>query len=357
VITARRSEAFTRFDGNLAGLAVPSPVERITSPTRLERWAACPHRHLVEDLLGAAPVENPEEALAITPIHRGNLVHEALEQFLLRVLARPVEQRPGPGQPWTPADVALLGEIGGAICDKYEALGVTGRPIFWRRDRRRILNDLDASLLLDSRHRVAVGTAPLAAELSFGFGEALEAVEITLADGRVLRVRGRIDRVDRRADGAIHVTDYKTGSTYGYDQLAKGDPVKAGTKLQLPIYGLAGRAVVGDGRTPVWADYWFVTSRYGFQRIGYEITDAVLERTAEVLDVIVHGIEEGRFPAHPEDRSTFFRISCHVCNPDGLGTAELRKQWERKRHDPALAPYAELAEPLDQPDDDEDGAA
>ena len=53
------------------------------------------------------------------------------------------------------------------------------------------------------------------------------------------------------------------------------------------------------------------------------------------------------FPPHPPALSTFFRIECHVCDPDGLGTAELRKQWDRKRHDPALARYADLAEPLD----------
>src|SRR5690606_3144198 len=53
VIAARRSSSFTRFDGNLAGLPVPSPVEGTTSPTRLERWAYCPHAHLVEDLLQA----------------------------------------------------------------------------------------------------------------------------------------------------------------------------------------------------------------------------------------------------------------------------------------------------------------
>ena len=56
----------------------------------------------------------------------------------------------------------------------------------------------------------------------------------------------------------------------------------------------------------------------------------------------VAGIEAGRFPPHPEPRSTFFRIACHVCNPDGLGTAELRSQWDRKRGDPGLARYADL---------------
>jgi hypothetical protein len=345
VIAARRSVAFTRFDGNLAGLAVESPRARVTSPTRLERWASCPHRHLVEDLLHAAPVENPEEALVITPIHKGNLVHEALERFLEAVLARPEGARPTGRDPWTPDDRAQLEQIGAELCDRYEALGLTGRPIFWRRDRRRILNDLDAFLVADATHRIETGTSPLAAELAFGFGDA-EPVSVDLPGG-ALQVRGRIDRVDRAADGAIHVIDYKTGSAFAYDDIEQHDPIAAGTKLQLPLYGLAGRALVGDDDAPVHAEYWFVTSRGRFRRIGYDVTDEVLERTREVLALIVESIEGGVFPPHPAELSTFFRIDCHVCNPDGLGTAELRKQWERKRHDPALAAYAALAEPED----------
>ena len=96
------------------------------------------------------------------------------------------------------------------------------------------------------------------------------------------------------------------------------------------------------------AEYWFVTSKGGFVRCGYDITDEVLERTVEVLDVIVRGVDGGVFPPHPPALSTFFRIHCEVCDPDGLGTAELRKQWERKRDDPALREYADLAEPFDE---------
>jgi hypothetical protein len=355
LLLARRSDRFTRFDGNLSGLRVPSTVDRVTSPTRLERWAACPHRHLVEDLLGAAPIENPEEAFVITPIHRGNLIHKALERFIQEVLDRPGDERPGPGIPWTGADVERLAAIGEELCDEYEALGITGRPIFWRRDRRRILLDLIEFLLRDSAHRIEHRSAPFAAELSFGFGDGLGAVQVPLPDGRRLGVRGWIDRVDVGADGTVHVTDYKTGSTWGYGGLDDDDPVVRGTKLQLPLYGLAGRAAVGDPQRPVRADYWFVTSRSGFARPGYGVTDDVLERTTEVLGVIVGGIESGLFPPHPEELSTFFRIGCHVCNPDGLGTAELRKQWERKRHDPFLARYADLAEPLDAATTDNEG--
>jgi hypothetical protein len=349
VIWARRSASFTRFDGNLAGLPVPSPIDRITSPTRLERWASCPHRHLVEDLLRAAPVQNPEDTLMITPLDKGSLVHDALEQFLKRVLDRSPSERPQPGQPWSDQDRALLQEIGSAFCDRYEAKGLVGRPIFWTRDRRRILADLDTTLLIDSAHRITHGTAPLAAELAFGFlVDSLPAVEVTLPDGRVLRVRGRIDRIDIERDGTVHVVDYKTGSLRGgYEQLSEDNPVVGGTKLQLPLYGLAGRLAVKDPTAAVRAEYWFITSRADFKRAGYDITPAVLEQATHVLGEIACGIEAGVFPPHPTPLSTFFWIECHTCDPDGLGTAELRKQWDRKRHDPALRAYADLAEPLD----------
>lgn len=225
-----------------------------------------------------------------------------------------------------------------------------GRPIFWTRDRRRILTDLAIALQLDSDHRLAHGLTPTAAELGFGFdGEALPAVELTLPDGRVLRVRGRIDRVDRGVDGAVHVVDYKTGSLRGgYADLTPDNPVVGGSRLQLPIYGLAGRLAAADPAAAVTAEYWFATTKGGFRRAGYDVTPEVLETTIEVLDVIVRGVEGGVFPPHPSALSTFLWVECHTCDPDGLGTGELRRQWERKRWDPALAEYAQLAEPLER---------
>jgi ATP-dependent helicase/nuclease subunit B len=357
VVGARRSDRFTRFDGNLAGLAMPSPIDRVMSPTRLERWAGCPHAHLVLDLLGANPVENPEDELVITPIDKGNLIHEALERFIDEVLARPEADRPEPLEPWSPQDHRRLQEIGSACCDDYEGRGLVGRPIFWRRDRRRILLDLDRALLCDSAHRRHHGTSPLAVELAFGI-DGTEPVTFPLPDGRVLRIRGRADRVDVAADGSLHVIDYKTGSlTTEVKKLGQDDPVRGGTKLQLPVYGLAGRLHHGSPDARVHAEYWFVTRRGGFERVGYEVTDDVLAVTSDVLGTIVAGIEAGAFPPHPEPHtSTWFRVACDVCDPDGLGTTELRRQWERKRHDPAVAAYAELAEPT-PPGDDAEGAA
>jgi RecB family exonuclease len=361
VIESRRSSDFTRFDGNLAGLKIPSPAETTTSPTRLERWSSCPLTYLFE-LLRIAEVDNPEERLAITPIDKGNLVHLVLERFIREVLARPRDEQPEPAEPWSDRDRARLIEIGSAVCDEFERRGITGRPIFWHRDRRLILSELERFLDADDEHRAKHSTRPLEAELAFGLkGADLAAVPLQLPDGRCVRFRGKADRVDAGPDGSLHIVDYKTGGSTGYTDLSEENPDQRGKRLQLAVYGVAARLHQSAPHAPVLAEYWFVSRKGRFEHYGYPVTVEVLERVGRTLGAMVAGIEAGIFPAHPTATSTTPRWigghNCAACDPDGLGVTELRRAFERKRADPALAPYADLAEPLEagseseQPDD------
>ena len=95
------------------------------------------------------------------------------------------------------------------------------------------------------------------------------------------------------------------------------------------------------------AEYWFVSAKEQFTRIGYPVTAEVLEKVSQTLTTVVRGIEAGVFPSHPTAASTSIFVECPSCDPDGLGVTELRRAWERKRSDPALAAYTELAEPLE----------
>lgn len=341
VIEARRSPAFTRFDGNLAGLRVPSPVGHPTSPTRLERWASCPFAYFLQDVLRVEPLEDPERELSITALDRGSLVHTVLERLVLEQLDGGTV--PEPDHRW---DRARLAAIAAEVCDAYEAEGRTGRPIFWRRERRRILRDLDRFVTEDDERRRLLGARPVAAELAFAVdGSTVGPVELTLPDGRVVRVRGKADRVDLGDDGRLHVVDYKTGSARSYQGLSEDDPDKCGTRLQLVVYGEAARLQQGTPHAPVHASYWFVTAKGNFQLVGYPVTDAVRDRVAGTLGTIVAGIEAGLFPARPTAGSTNPWVDCWYCDPDGLGAADLRRQWEAKRADPAVLPYTLLAEP------------
>jgi RecB family exonuclease len=347
VVRARRSRDFTRFDGNLAGVVVPSPLDEVVSSTRLESWAECPFAYFVGHLLHVEPVEDPARQLTISAWDRGSLVHEILQSFIDDVLARPVERRPAPDQPWSEIDHGRMCQIAERVCDDYAARGLTGRAVFWRRERAQILALADRFLADDDSHRQRDRSRPVAAELRFGYGDDPDGpgpVVLPLADGRNLRFRGAADRVDVGDDGTIHVVDYKTGKADDFRRLGPDNPDERGTKLQLPVYGLAARQFVGRPEAPVQAHYWFISDREGFRRIGYAVDDQVLARVGATLATIVDGIERGAFPARPDASGTPW-VTCPFCDPDGLGVSDLRRAWERKRNHPAIAAYAEMAEP------------
>lgn len=345
-VAARHSDGFTRFDGNLSGLPIPSPAEEITSATRLERWAKCPFAYLLQVILRVEPVENPEEELTITPLVKGDLIHQALECFIKQVLDRPVDARPRPGDPWSDEDHQLMLSIAHELCQEFDARGQTGRPIFWERDRLRVVGDLLRVLEEDNDYRAAHQTTPVAAELRFGFGaEGLEPVTIALTHGRSVQFRGLADRLDRGSDGLLHIVDYKTGKSDSYRNLSQADPDLGATRLQLPIYALAARQHQQAPDAEVVAQYWFTSTRGGFKRVGYSVTPEVLEHFAATLANVVDGIEAGIFPSFPTSQSTAIWVECPFCDPDSLGVADLQRAWSRKRSDPALATFVTLVDP------------
>jgi hypothetical protein len=93
------------------------------------------------------------------------------------------------------------------------------------------------------------------------------------------------------------------------------------------------------------AEYWFVSAKGGFKRVGYSVTPDVLARVGKTLAMIVSGIEAGVFPNHPTAISSTPWVECAFCDPDALGVADLRRQLDRKQADPALAPFLELIDP------------
>ncbi|MGI8757095.1 MAG: PD-(D/E)XK nuclease family protein [Acidimicrobiales bacterium] len=349
-VDARLSTTLTRFDGNLEGLTVPSPVDLGSSATRLETWAACPHRYFMRHTLHIEALEQPEDALQITPIERGKLVHAALERFVVEALHS--GHLPEPAEPWSAEDRRRLATITTELCARFEQDGLTGRAIFWHRDRRRILAEMDTFLTKDDDRRRGERCRPLAAELGFG-SDGAPPVLFPLGDGRHLPLRGKADRIDQSDDGALWVIDYKTGKADSYKKLNADDPAQGGLRLQLAIYGLAARQHARRPDAPVRAEYWFTSKAGRFERIGYPVDDDVVAKVGDALGTIVSGIEAGLFPAHPQPHSTSPFTDCQYCDPDNLGTTELLRRWERKVQDPVMGTYLALVAPSDaQPEEE-----
>lgn len=341
----RGRRGFSRYDGNLGGLAdaVASPADpdRVVSPTQLEAWLSCPHAYLLQYVLRVEPVENPEELLEMDPRERGSLVHDVLERWL----ADQLEAGPPPAdEPWPPDARARLLELGGEACTHAERRGVTGHPLLWRRDRARILTDLARFLDEDDERRKARGLVPVAAERPFGIpGSGSAPISIDLGDGRSVRVRGRVDRLDRAADGTLVVADYKTGGFSGYRDLCEERPLGEGHKLQLAVYGAAMRAA--ERASQVHTEYWFTSTRGDFRRIGYALTDDVVDHLRTALRVAVDGIAAGRFPMRPPEPGWSPFTECRFCDPDDLGTADRYRDWERVRLADELRDYVGYIDP------------
>jgi RecB family exonuclease len=331
MILARRSRAFTRFDGDLSGVAVTSPVDQVVSATRLQTWVACPHAYFMQYVLGVRDLEDPSEESRISPLDRGSLIHLALERF--------IKEAGSTRRVWDQDDRDRMAQIATETCAAFEQRGMTGRPLYWSSDRRQILSDLDRFITEDIKRGAGRSHWPLSAEHQFR--DAL----LPLPDGRHLRLQGMVDRIDVDGDGRALVIDYKTGKADPYRRLAVTDPGGGGAHLQLVIYALAARALVDTD--DISAHYWMVSSLGGWGLYGYQVDDQIIDRVGRTVAVIVEGIERGLFPAHPTRSSTSPRPNCDYCDLDGLGEADLRRAWERKRDDPALALYRDLVEPTD----------
>lgn len=383
----RGSSRLTRFDGNLAvgdlrGAVLPDPAAdgSAVSATRLEKWAECPHAYFVRHVLGVDAVEDPEAEYRISALTKGHLVHHVLKRWFDKMVETGAVV--GPGEPWPPDAQRQLLEIGAEECDRHQAQGLTGRPLYWRLDRRRLLEDLETFIDRDNTRRAGGGgkagsrsaqptggrgkvgprsaqaagagevagvkSAQRAAELGFGQpGSDRDAVSIGIGGGRTVRLRGSIDRVDATDDGGLVVIDYKTGSdnNRSYKDLSPENPSSEGRRLQLVLYAEAIRAIEGRAGHPVRADYWFVSAKGGFRTRGYEVTDEVRDRVLETVGAVLDGIAAGLYPSHPEPPQWRPFVPCRFCEPDGLGTRDRHNDWTRKLADPDLRPYLAVAEP------------
>lgn len=326
VVRARRSTAFTRFDGNLGHLAAKiGPPEHI-STSRLEAWAKCPRAYLFGHVLGVERVDEPERRFEMDPLTRGSIVHKILEDFIVWAVGHK-----DPLDKWTADDHDRLQSIAEKHFDDAEREGNTGRAILWRAERMRLANDLRILLDTDAL-RLASGYRPIRAEMKFND------VAIPLPSGHTIRARGSIDRVDLRSDGSLAVIDYKTGSSSSYSSLSEADPHHHGKQLQLFVYSRAALTTYAE-TTEVRADYWFTKEN---KQKGYRITEAVSAAVTTAIDSITHGIGAGVFPAHPSDQPAWGWVDCWFCTPDGLSDQHERRAWLRKQDDPALSGYRAL---------------
>jgi RecB family exonuclease len=267
------SEPYGPHEG-ITGVPV-DPARHVFSASQLTTLGQCPFRWFAGHVLRLAPPED-DGGEALTERLRGTLYHGALQRAVEAAAGAPALRE---------AVVAGLPE---ALEGAREALDVPAGPA-WERQRPGHLRLLEAAVAAPGF--LADGARPIACEAGF------------TAHWRGLRLTGRIDRIDRDAEGRLVLVDYKTGASAPSG--ARDGEGRLRLDLQLPIYveAAAPRLYPGD---PVGEAVYYSLSKA-------EPLEARVP-AAEALDAFVAAVRErlaaGAFPVAPDPK----REACTWCD-------------------------------------------
>jgi ATP-dependent helicase/nuclease subunit B len=323
----------TEYDGVLG---VPVPLPATMAATQLETYGTCPFRYFGDRVLGIRELDEPEAVETISPLDRGALLHDILEEFFAGLVKDGL----------VPVRIQHLDEcrerlqsIAQRAFAKFERSGAVGYPFMWEVERARILTDLEGVLafeLADDADLVPqyfeARFGPTPAWATVPPGSMPQPLEVTVG-GRPLRFTGYIDRIDVGA-GVARVLDYKTGAVYG----EKANKFRGAQSLQLPLYILAADAMLEHQGVPARtreALYYYATGRAKYKRVAFTraALDARFREFLTILNTIAGEITQGMFPQHPGDGGE----NCKWCafkSVCGQGRITLA---ERKCGDPRLS--------------------
>jgi ATP-dependent helicase/nuclease subunit B len=336
---ARFEPALNAYDGvfgedGVDALRAHRTTGRPMSATAAEKYATCPYRYLLSNLMRLAPVEEPEAITRLGALERGALYHNVLERFLSELGTYPRADR-------RDDELARLEAIAHEECDAAEERGLTGYPLLWRRDRREILEDVRAwyERELDDQERFP----QRAFEVGFGAAHPRERQSELSSDeplvlsvgGHELRFHGFIDRLEWSTE-RFQIVDYKTGVK---GKLYKDDALAGGQKLQLALYLHAAQLITGLSPEAGAAEYWFATRRGEFKQVGFK-GDTLAARREDfdlVLGTIAAAIADGDFHAEPGDY-------CRWCDFTTICDARREAIRRAKSDDARIARFERMRE-------------
>ena len=208
-------------------------AQKIWSASAFETFTSCGFRFLFDTALKLEEREAPQAGYAAAQL--GGMLHAILENVYQRV-SDPAD---------TDAVLTVLPQVAAEVFQAAPAQFGFRPNALWAKQK----NELGAVLAQTIRNLADKQAAwsPAWHEKSFGDPP----LEIDTPAGRV-RMHGRIDRVDRDADGNLCVIDYKTGASH-LEPRALGE----GERLQLPIYALGVERALRLGKV-VDGFYWAI---------------------------------------------------------------------------------------------------
>ena len=207
----------------------------ISSITRLENWAKCAYKYFLQ--YGLKLTER--EIFSFEAKDMGNIFHESMKEYSYLMTERDL----GWADTGDKERDSLMDEAVSRVIEKYrqEKLSSSARYAYMEERIRRIMKksaEVVSAQVGKGKFR------PEYFEVDFDTLSDKDAITVKLPDNEIMRLRGRIDRIDtcRTGEGIyIRVIDYKS-SQHSMDLAA----VYEGRQLQLLVYLNAASLLVGS---------------------------------------------------------------------------------------------------------------
>jgi RecB family exonuclease len=301
------------FDGYVGPRESFRRALQSVTPTQLEDFGECPQKFLFKWILNVRDVEDPEREVQINHRDKGSIDHTILERFYQTLTPEAIAASER-DLPRLPTEIEeRLGTIVDQEFDRLEA----EQPAFNRAvraiERRQTKRNLHDFVSLDFADLIARHLMPRHFEYRFGpkYRERADHPEPFMLDagGVPIRVEGSIDRIDSGA-GGFRIVDYKSGKALRHQELAR--KIDRGVRLQLALYAMAASEFFHVDASSISGTIKPLVSgkpaKFEFN-LGEKRASLF-----ETLDIFVHAIAGGIFPAFPNDgdRPEDFN-SCKYC--------------------------------------------
>lgn len=310
-----RNEEPGAMDGLVESALAHEPpgldAKRPISASRLKILFECPHRFLLQSLLGFRERGETPSGREIDALTYGSLFHRVAERFS-QEHGVPFGERISSLADWQSHGDGIADRAFDELLTTYPLTGEALRS----QQRERLRAGFRRFLEYDWN-----GGKPrryFDVERAFGTAERPLAIEV---GNRRLHVLGTIDRIDCE-DGATLIRDLKTGKCHPREREAP-NPER---DVQLALYGIVVRELASEWGLPsrIAAAYAHIDDRDEAERAFVDDFD-VLERMARGwLDIALGLLEERLFPRTPRKGDCTFCPFRAVCGDDAAArSAEL----------------------------------
>ncbi|MEK6533309.1 MAG: PD-(D/E)XK nuclease family protein, partial [Nitrospirota bacterium] len=282
--------------------------ERGLAPTPLERYARCPFQYFAADVLRLEPVrwsvsQEPDAALL------GTLCHAALKRCYEQLLPTgwPAEPVTDDTMEWC---IRSAVDLAAQDC---EARHRTGHYLLWELAKEHVVTLITAAVDADTDAYTETPFMPVGFEL-----DAEGTIAEVLPDpSATMKIRGRVDRIDRHRDtGAIRIIDYKfkTGGSMKSEDRNLLQSAIRGYRLQPPLYA---RLLMPGKPAPSQVQFMFLAPLWEapIARSTFDVRALSGESGRQIqqtLRMLITGLQAGRFFILPDTycEQCEFRVIC-----------------------------------------------